>query len=413
MGVFGWILVAISVVTLARGIALVVVLRRIPLLKDRVQREARVHGVRDPLPSVTICCAGRNEAAHLEDAIRSWLEQDLPNLQVIFADDRSSDESFAILERLAAEDPRVVALRIEQRPDGWLGKCHALHQAARRAKGDYILFTDADVKLAPGALAKAAALCRDERADHLVLLPEVETDSALQHAFTIFFFHEFVLLAGGLSANRDDGRCILGVGAFNMVSRAAYESVGGHEEIRMQVGDDVALARLLGRAGFRHRVLGGQELVSLHWQRGVVGTIRGLEKNAFWGARLSVPLLVVAAGALVVLQLPLVGPAFGAPGWAALAIWLIGVSLPHLASAPFPRSPLGVALHPVSVLLFLATLGNSALRVLHRGGIDWRGDVFTLAELRAGFKPLAWWAGNDRDRGGRRPETAHGESDRE
>lgn len=409
VGVVAWILFALALVTLARGVALVVVLRRIPLLAARAHGAAPGHAGRDPLPSVTICCAGRNEAANLETAIRSWLAQDLPALQVVFADDRSGDGSFAILERLAAEDSRVVALRIDQRPDGWLGKCHALAEAARRATGEFILFTDADVKLAPGALARAAALCRDERADHLTLLPDVETDGALQHAFTIFFFHEFVLLAGGLSANGDDGRCFLGTGAFNMVSRAAYESVGGHEEIRLQVGDDVALARLLQRAGFRHRVLGGQGLASLHWQRGVLGTIRGLEKNAFWGARLSVPLLLLATLVLLALLMPLAGPLFGAPGWAALTAWLIGISLPHLVTDPFERSPLGIPLHPVCVLLFVATLWNSAYRVLRRGGVDWRGDFFPLAELRAGLKPIRWWTGkNGADAAARRPETPHG-----
>ena len=384
----GWLLLALASITLARGVAIVRVLRRIPLLRDRPGSRPDV-----PLPTITIACAGRNEAAHLEAAVRSWLAQDMPGLQVIVVDDRSSDDSFAILERLAAEDPRLVPIRIEQRPSGWLGKCHALHEAARRATGDFILFTDGDVKLAPGALKKAAALCRDERADHLTLLPDVEMDSALQHAFTIFFFQEFVLLAGGLSANRDDGRCFLGVGAFNMVSRAAYESVGGHEEIRMQVGDDVALARLLQRTGHRHRVLGGQGLVSLHWHRGVLGTIRGLEKNAFWGARLSVPILILATIVPLSLLLPLAGPFFGAPGWAALATWLVGIALPQLVTKPFARSPLGIPLHPFCALLMLATLWNSAARVLRRGGIDWRGDFVSVAELRSALKPLSWWTG--------------------
>src|SRR5205085_7264234 len=108
-----------------------------------------------------------------------------------------------------------------------------------------VLFTDADVRLEPTTLRRAAAALRDERADLLVLLPEVESDHVVQGALTTLFFQQFLMLARGTHANRDDGRFAIGVGAFNLVRRSAWEEVGGHGPLRLQVGDDVALARLL------------------------------------------------------------------------------------------------------------------------------------------------------------------------
>jgi hypothetical protein len=203
-----------------------------------------------------------------------------------------------------------------------------------------------------------------------------------------------------------------------MVRRSAYEAAGGHEPIRMQVGDDVALARLMQRAAAqspprpharpmqrthaRHRVLGGIGVVRLRWHAGVLGTMRGLEKNAFWGARLSVPVVAVLSLLALGSLLPLAGPFVGGSlGLAAFFLWLVGISLPHLPVLSAPGagvatrqgSWLGIPAHPLSMLLLVATLWNSAFKVLRRGGIDWRGDFFPLEELRRGLKPLRWWSG--------------------
>lgn len=376
-----------AIATLARGVHLVVLLRSIPRLVDEVPDAPA-----GPLPSVTIAAAARDEGRHLELAARSWLAQDLPSLQVIAVDDRSSDGSSGILARLAAEDPRLLPLRVDERPAGWLGKCHALSLAASRATGDFILFTDADVKLAPGALARALALAEREDADVLVLMPEVECDGPLQRALTGTFFQFFLTAMGGRGANRDDGRCTIGIGAFNLVRRSAYESVGGHAPLRLQVGDDVALVRLLQRSGFRHRLLSGEGLVSLRWQEGVTGTIRGLEKNFFWGARFSLGLLSLFTLGSLLLLAPLL--ALLAPSPASLAgllAWIVAVSVPHAMHSPRRGLVASCLLHPASTLLLVAAGWNSAIRNLRDGAISWRGDRFGLDELRAALLPWRWW----------------------
>jgi hypothetical protein len=193
----------------------------------------------------------------------------------------------------------------------------------------------------------------------------------------------------------------VGVGAFNLVRRRAYEAAGGHEEIRLQVGDDVALARLIVRRGGRHRLFDGRDAASVHWQRGgVAATLRGLEKNAFWGLRLSVPVLLAFTAANALLLAPVVtAPLLGGPAWGALAAWLLGQSLPWLATrGPARHLLLGALASPLATALLVAAAWRSALVTLSRGGITWRGDFFPLAELRAARKPLSWWLGRVRPR---------------
>ena len=372
----------------ARAVHLAIVLGSIPRLRDVVPR-APTSG----LPGVTIAVAARDEGEHLERAARSWLAQDAQGLQVIVVDDRSRDETPGILARLAAEDARLLPLRVDERPEGWLGKCHAQQLAASRATGDFILFTDADVRLEPDTLRRALGLAVAHDADVVALMPDVECEGIVQGALTAAFFHFFLTAMGGRGANRDDGRCAIGVGAFNLVRRSAYEAVEGHSSLRLQVGDDVGLVRLLQRAGFRHRLLSGEGLVALRWQPGVIGTIRGLEKNFFWGARFSVLLVAGFTAATLLMLSPLLAPLSSTPlAWACFGAWLAASAAPYFVGAAAPRGRLAaVLLHPLSLGLLVVAAWNSTIRTLARGGISWRGDVFPLRDLRAGLMPWRWW----------------------
>lgn len=368
------------------------------LARLALRRIPRLPAAGETRPALlSVVAAARDEEDGVEAAVRSWLAAAVPGLELVVVDDRSRDRTGEILDTLAAEDDRLRVVHVERRPDGWLGKCWALSEGARVARGDALLFADADVELTPDALPRALAAMERERADVLVLVPDVGCDTVAQRVLSLQFFLGFLPTLGAHRANRDDGRCSVGVGAFTLVRREAYEAVGGHDSIRLQVGDDVALARTLVREGFRHRLFDGGDVASVHWQRGgVAATIRGLEKNAFWALRLSAAWLVAFTAAVLVGLSPLVAPAVLGPAsplaWGLVAPWLLGAALPWSAvRAGVPLRVAGVALAPLSTLLLLVAAWRSAILTWRRGGITWRGDLFSTSELRAALKPLRWW----------------------
>src|SRR5258708_6682500 len=122
-------------------------------------------------PKVSLIVPARNEADSIERAVRSRLGDDYPDLETVLVDDRSSDGTGAIVDRLAAADARVVPVHLTQLPSGWLGKVHALHQGVARAHGEWLLFSDADVEFQPGTLRRVIAYCEERGIDHLAALP--------------------------------------------------------------------------------------------------------------------------------------------------------------------------------------------------------------------------------------------------
>jgi len=354
----------------------------------------------DPAPpSLTVVIPCRNEAAGVEAAVRSLLAQDLPGLAVVAVDDRSEDATGAILDRLAAADPRLEVLHVSALPEGWLGKNHAMHLGGGRARGEWILFTDGDVVFGPGALARALGFARRHGLGHVAAAPRFLAGGLLERAFVTGF-----AALGALGFRVDELRRPgtaghIGVGAFNLVRRADWLRVGGHERLRLEVVDDVRLGLVLRRSGVPQGAVLAGPLVAVRWQAGFLASVLGLVKNAFAATEYR-PLVAVAA-ALAIL-VPALGPALllglslalGAPLAAGLAgAALAGWMLLHGAAARRTAAASGVEglLFPAMAAALAAVLLWSALLAGWRGGVRWRGTFYPLADLRAGAVRAADW----------------------
>ncbi|HEU4402212.1 MAG TPA: glycosyltransferase [Candidatus Polarisedimenticolia bacterium] len=354
------------------------------------------------LPSLAVVVTARDEAAGIETTVRRLLAQRYPALEVIVVDDRSTDGTGDILDRLAAETPRLVVVHNRSLPQGWLGKCNACRLGAGRAGGEWILFTDGDVALATDdLLARVVALAERRRLDHVAVLPDLRPMSPLQGGLVAAFGQMFVLAARAFEMPRDLSRGGAGVGAFNLMKRSAYERVGGHDLVRLDMGDDFKLGRLLKESGARQRLFFGVSLVRCSWHEGTLRVIRGLEKNFFAGLDYSVAQLVAfsavlllisfgpaAAAILATLLAPRGTPALVlAAGWLPFALQFGFLLYGYLTQGRrYGVPPLRTALlHPLSVLLLLAAAWNSAIRTLLRGGVTWRETFYPLAALRQGL----------------------------
>jgi glycosyltransferase involved in cell wall biosynthesis len=340
---------------------------------------------RDGWPGVAVIFAARNEAARVEQATRSLLDQDYPHLELIAVDDRSTDGTGAILDALAVEDRRLRVVHIPDLPPGWLGKTHALQAAAGETPARWLLFTDADVVFAPGALRRAIALAEREQLDHVAVTPDVETEGVGERVFLAMFILMLNTYAPPRKVSDPRSKAAMGVGAFNLVRAEAFRAIGGFRRIALSVDEDMRLGQALKYAGYRAGVVMGKGMVSVRWQVGLGGMIRGLEKNFFAGAEYRLSMVAVGVFGLLVIGVApylalFVGPIptriFSALGITAVALILAAM-----------RRQGGVAwyhalLLPVGALACVAALLRSAALAVRRGGIRWRDRLYPLDQLR-------------------------------
>jgi hypothetical protein len=344
-------------------------------------------------PLVSILVPARNEATRILDrAVRSMAAQDYPSVEVIVVDDRSTDATFSILERIVRDEPRVRAVRGAALPPGWAGKPWALEQAKREARGRWLLATDADVVFAPEAVRAAMTVAFRGRFDAVSLIPDVGTGSFWTRVVMPVAAWMIALVLPIDKSNDPSSDVALGCGGFFLMRREAHDKTGGYEQIRDEVVDDVATARGLKSCGLRLRVEAGQELLFTPMYDTLGELWQGFSKNAFAGAdhRLWVvvrnsianvaatilPMLLAAAGLWLWLG---AGVAAAAPlAIASVAAYVAMV----LAFVPVYRalgeSALYAPLAGVANFVMVLVLLNSTWRALSGRGIEWRGQQVPL-----------------------------------
>ncbi len=345
---------------------------------DRLERAASLDG----LPFLSIIVPARNEERQIETCVRSLLAQRYPEFEVLVVDDRSTDRTPEILERIAAEDSRLRIVRGEPLPDGWIGKPWALAQGAHRARGQWLLFTDADTEHEPLACACAMryALARDLSFLSLLTTQRFETAAERVVLPTILWMIAFGI--GSLDAINDPKRLDAAIfnGQYILCDRAAFEIIGGHERVRASIAEDYDLARIIKHDGrYRSMLVDANDLVRTRMYRSLREIWDGFSKNLYLGVAKS-PLhglgAFLALAAISPLpEILLVRALVKRRRKAALAM---AASIAATAAAAefgmrrsrFPRG--SGAFFPLGACVMLAILANSALQ--HRTGrVRWRG----------------------------------------
>ena len=337
-------------------------------------------------PTLSVVITACDEAKTIEPALRSLLKADYPTLELIAVDDRSTDGTGALLDVLAAEDPRLQVIHIETLPSGWLGKVHALDQGIRRATGDFVLFCDADVHFAPGALRHAIAVAESRGRDHLAVLPELLAGDTPMRAALLGFGAAFFATLRADRVEEQSAEAYIGVGAFNLVRRRAYEQSAGFPWLKMEVADDVGLGMALKRSGARCSLYLGAGLLTLTWYENVRAMVHGLEKNLFgtvsryrlWRLLLQLPFL------FAVVLAPFVACVYQLWPLQLLGVLALAASYRYYYEigriAHYPRYT--VLLGQFGNLIVIYALLRSAYLTLRRKGIIWRGTFYSIDELK-------------------------------
>lgn len=335
-------------------------------------------------PRVSIVVASLDEASTIEPALRSLLALQYPNLEIIAIDDRSTDGTGEILDRMGREHPELKVMHISELPPGWLGKNHALQRGGEIASGDYLLFTDADVIFDRAALLRAVAYCEREELDHLVVLAGLIVRGHLLAMLMISGLAGMFLKYQPWKV-RTSSEHYFGMGAFNMVRSASYRQAGGHVPLAMEVVDDIGLGRLMKQKGFVQDVLLGDASVSVEWYPNTRAMIKGLEKNSF--AMFDYQIWKILLATFVILTLrywPWAGlfVTQGITCWMNLGTLLVGLAMHDDLRRLTGWSRRCLAYWPVIGIISMMILWRAVILTLWRDGIEWRGTRYRLAELK-------------------------------
>jgi cellulose synthase/poly-beta-1,6-N-acetylglucosamine synthase-like glycosyltransferase len=243
------------------------------------------------LPTLTVIIPAYNEAENIADCVSSVLNSASPSelLELWVVDDQSIDATWEILQTLQSRlnDPRLKLLAGQPRPAGevWMGKNWACVQAAERAKGDYLLFLDADLRLNQGAIATTLQFAHHHQTALFTLCPTVVCDCMAEWLAQPLIIHTMMIGFNFKAVNDPTTDAAFAAGMFMLFQRAAYEQVGGHRAVAAQVVEDVELGRLVKYSGLKLQCLLGREIASVRMYRTWAALWEGWTKNLYSGGQ--------------------------------------------------------------------------------------------------------------------------------
>ena len=341
-------------------------------------------------PTLSVIVPARNEGEAVVRGLASLAKLDYPDFEVIAVNDRSTDNTGELMDRMAKEQSgsKLRAIHVRDLPPGWMGKQHAMWLATQQSTGQWLLFTDADVEFRPDALRRAVAYAETTHADHLVLFPSHALETFGEKTFMAGFQILFALGHRPWKVADPASDDFMGLGPFNLIRRSAYEQIGTWAALKMEVIEDMKLGKLVKKHGLSQRCVFGQGLLPWRWGNGAMGISRNLTKNMFsllqfrWGKSIGALLLLLALNFI-----PLAG-AIWAPRWAKVpyCFALASIGLIHYGMGKRTQAPgWTFFFYPISTLMIVFTMLRSMAHAFANDGVVWRGTKYSLAELRKGW----------------------------
>lgn len=346
----------------------------------------------DRVPTVSALIPARNEERNIRSCLSALLRQDFPNLEIIVIDDQSTDNTAAVVREFQEQSKAITLINGQELPPGWMGKNHALYQGFQEAGGEYLLFLDADARLtSPQCITQTVRCAIEQDIDLLTLVPHLECKSFWEKVVLpilgFFVMNRFVLK----KINDSSSKITSVVGPYLLFRRQTYEAIGGHEQVKGEIVEDLVLAQTIKNRGYRLGYLLGTELFALRLYRDLHGIWEGFSKNFFAGMEQKI---WVAIACIFIMFSVLVLPWLSFPiglaymifyGWNELAIaslvlgaipCLITVIIRRLLKAAGDLDDTYSWLQPLGGLVLIGILTNSIVRVIFGKGVSWKGRVY-------------------------------------
>lgn len=347
----------------------------------------------DSTPLISVCVPARNEEKNLERVLNTILGQSYSNIELLVLDDFSTDATPNIIEQFRQDNPGVItAVSASAKPNGWLGKPWACQQLADHAKGQYLLFLDADTALRAGMVHQMLNAFSNYDLDMITVWPEQELGSFWEKTVVPLIYYALVTLLPAIYVYRSPrwlpsflrnqfaARFAAACGQCVGFTRDAYETIGGHQAVKNEVVEDVALSKNAKENGLSLRMFTGVDSISCRMYRSETEIFNGLRKNFFAGFNRSIPLFIFMA---VVHLLVFVLPFFAFP----FAIYLSDPALLFVSAGSvtlilfhrfilavwFRWNPIYGFLHPLAVLWYQRLGFYSVLDYLRGKKVLWKG----------------------------------------
>ena len=383
MPVFFWLAICSLFLTVICTLEVVLGMRRMIALDDVPPLQ------RENVPKVSVIIPACNEATTIEPALRSILSLDYADLEVIAVNDRSTDRTGALLERMQKQYPGLQIYDISELPEGWLGKNHALQYGAERARGEYFLFTDADIIMEKSSLTRAMHHMLENRLDHMSMFFKNIAPGGLLNALILDAGGGLMLLFKPWRTKDPSSKRYMGVGAFNLVKSDVYKAIDGHKTVAMHPIDDVMLGKMIKNSGFSQDCLLGHNFIQAEWYGTVREFINGLMKNTF--AFCNYNMVNVLFGVLIVVIINIMPPlAFFFTSGITRCLFGAAVMVRILSFASgFSKT----GINPwysiwalVTPYIYIYITLKAAISTTINRGIIWRGTYYSLDELKTSLQ---------------------------
>ena len=242
-------------------------------------------------PLVSVIIPARNEARNIATCLASVRASDWPRLEIIVVDDASTDGTGELARRAGAGDDRVRVIDAPPLPDGWFGKPWACVTGATSARGDVLLFADADTRHASDLIPRAISYMGRIRADLLSVAGAQELGTFWERVVQPQLFGMLVNWIGGTEGvtNARRAEAVMANGQCFFMTRTAYDAIGGHAAVRHAVAEDVMIAQHAFRGGYKVGLVLGIDQLSTRMYTSLDEIIRGWGKNVYAGGRMVLP----------------------------------------------------------------------------------------------------------------------------
>ncbi|MGQ9631694.1 MAG: glycosyltransferase [bacterium] len=365
---------------------IVIVLANALINLRALRKPPREGEIADPSPLISILVPVRNEERNIERCLNSLVVQDYPNIEILVLDDNSEDATSRIVEGFCERFPFVKLFRGDPLPPGWTGKNFACHQLAERARGSWLLFTDADTVHESNSVSSVYRAVRDGDVGFLSLIPFHFRGTLGEELFIPLIGFAFIgIFPLSLMNSVKDPMLSIALGPFMLIRRDVYDKVGGHKAIKGEIVDDIQLVRSVKRHGEKIAFMDGTDILSIRFYRSFRELWNGFSKNAFGAFDYSI---TVFFGFLALMSIIFIAP---------YIIFIKGLLAHHLYMAPaiqvtlittlrfilairFRSNLLIPFLSPISFILGLILALNSARLILTVKKVSWKGREYSKDE---------------------------------